>query len=62
MRNWGMFLIIMAAGSAILPRFGIQFIILAWIDQWGETTAWVIRGVLAAIGAGLLIKSRRAGG
>lgn len=59
MKSWGIFLIIMAVGSAVLPRLGMQFIILSWIENWGETAAWIIRGALLAIGVGLVIKSTR---
>lgn len=58
MKSWGVFLIIMAVGSVLLPRLGLQFIILSWIETWGETVAWMIRGALLAIGIGLVIKSR----
>ena len=57
MRSWGMFLIIMAVGSAVLPYIGIQFIILAWIDTWGTGPGWVIRSVLLLLGIGLLVKA-----
>lgn len=57
MRSWGMFLIIMAVGSAVLPYIGIQFIVLAWIDTWGSGPGWVIRAILLAMGIGLLVKA-----
>ncbi|MBX3383903.1 MAG: hypothetical protein KF864_10400 [Phycisphaeraceae bacterium] len=59
MKSWGIFLIIMAVGSAVLPHLGMPFIILSWIENWGETAAWIIRGALLAIGVGLVIKSTR---
>jgi len=58
MKSWGVFLIIMAVGSVLLPRLGMQFIILSWIETRGETVAWMIRGALLAAGIGLVIKSR----
>lgn len=61
MRSWGMFLIIMAVGSALLPYIGIQFIVLAWIDTWGSGPGWIIRGVLLVLGIGLLVKASRSG-
>lgn len=57
MRSWGLFLIIMAVGSVLLPRIGIQFIVLAWIDTWGPGPGWIIRGVLLVLGIGLLVKA-----
>ncbi len=61
MKSWGIFFIIMAVGSAILPHLGIQFIILSWIDTWGVNIAWVIRGALAVLGIVLVVKGSRNG-
>ncbi len=62
MKSWGFFLIIMAVLSVILPRMGLQFIILVWIDNWGTTIGWVIRAVLLITGIGLVVADGRAGG
>ena len=40
-------------GSILLHFLNMQFIILAWIDLWGPTVGWIIRGGLAIVG-GLL--------
>lgn len=37
-------------GSIILYFLNMQFIILTWIDLWGPTVGWAIRGALAAVG------------
>jgi len=54
MRSFGIFLIVMAIGSAVLPYVGMQFILVAWVDHWGSTIGWVIRGALLVIGIGLM--------
>ncbi len=54
MRSVGIFLIVMAIGSAVLPYIGMQFIVVAWIDMWGTTIGWVIRGALLVAGLGLI--------
>lgn len=48
-------LIIAALGimSALLFFLNYNVRLLAWIDMWGETTAWIIRGGLI-VGGGIL--------
>ena len=48
-------------GSIILHFVGMQFIILAWIDLWGPTIGWVIRGALTVVGAALWLIGARQG-
>lgn len=59
MRSFGIFLIVMAVGSAVLPYVGMQFFLVMWIDTWGTTIGWVIRGVLLLIGIALIALSAR---
>lgn len=59
MTGWGAFLIIMAVLSAIMPRLGLQFLLLMWIDNWGTTIGWVIRGVLLVVGIVLVVLGKR---
>ena len=54
MRSFGIFLLVMAVGSALLPMIGMQFILVAWVDTWGATIGWVIRGIMAVVGLGLI--------
>lgn len=54
MRSFGIFLIVMGVGSALLPYLGMQFILVAWIGTWGPTVAWLIRGAMVIVGLGLM--------
>lgn len=54
MKSIGVWLIIFAAGSALLPYLNLQFILLAWIDMWGPTIGWIIRGAMLVIGIALV--------
>ena len=53
MRTLGQYLAIFGGGSMLLNLFGLEFRLLMWIDNWGETTGWAIRG--AALVAGLAL-------
>jgi len=46
-------------GSIILYFLNMQFIILAWIDLWGDTVSWIIRSALTAVGSVLWLVSRK---
>ncbi len=59
MRSWGIFLIVMAVGSVLLPKIGMQFILVAWVDMFGPTMGWVLRAALLAIGVALVLGSRK---
>lgn len=61
MKNIGIFLIIAAGATLLLPYLGVQMIIFAWIDSWGAATGLAIRGGMAALGI-LLIWLGRDGG
>lgn len=39
----------------VLHALQREFIILAWINMWGETVGWVIRSAMAGLGAILWI-------
>lgn len=53
MKNIGMYLMLFGIGSIVLNLIGYNFSILMWIDNWGDTVGWVIRGGAAFAGAGL---------
>jgi hypothetical protein len=53
MKSLGFYMLIFGAGSAILSFMGMNFRLLMWIDLWGPTIGWLIRGGL--IGLGLLL-------
>lgn len=60
MKSWGIFLIIMAVGSVLLPMVGMHFMLLAWIDSWGPGPAWAIRAGLLVLGiAGVIVGVQR---
>ena len=51
MKRLGGIMFFFGVGSIILYFLNMQFIILAWIDMWGPTVGWVIRGALTVVGA-----------
>ena len=53
MKSWGSTLLFFGIGSFVLNVIGWEFIILSWIDAWGEVVGWTIRG--AMIGLGLVL-------
>ena len=53
MKNLGGTLFFFGVGSAVLYFLDRQFIILAWVDLWGPTLGWLIRGAMM-IGGGIL--------
>ncbi|QIX61511.1 hypothetical protein FY528_07245 [Hymenobacter lutimineralis] len=50
MKELGLGLLIIGLVSMLLPFLGMKFMFLTWIDQWGPTTAWVIRGGATLLG------------
>lgn len=50
MTNLGGFLAISGIISIILYLIDYNLRILAWIDVWGETIGWIIRGGLIVVG------------
>lgn len=59
MKSFGTWLIILSVGSAILPYFGLQFILLSWVDSWGPMIGWVIRGAFVLLGIAMIAADRR---
>lgn len=47
--------------STILYFIGYNLKLLMWIDLWGPTAGWVIRGALIVVGAVLFIAFKGAG-
>jgi hypothetical protein len=39
-----------------------EFVLLSWISNWGETTAWVIRGAMVVVGGALWLMGNKAEG
>ena len=61
MRGWGVVLIVLAIASYFLPRVGIQFFVLMWIDNWGATNGLLIRVGMVVLGLVLVAASFRRG-
>lgn len=53
MKQIGIYLAIAGLGSILLNLFGYEFSILMWIDNWGETVGWAIRGSAIVVGVAL---------
>ena len=53
MKQLGSLMALLGAGSFVLDFFNMQFILLAWVDNWGPTVALIIRIGLIVVGAGL---------
>ena len=62
MKNIGLYLLLGGIGSIILNQFGYEFSLLMWIDMWGESVAWAIRGGAVVVGAILFGLGMRADG
>ena len=62
MKSIGSTLLFFGIGSIVLHFINMEFILLAWIELWGATVAWIIRAALIVVGAILWIvgKSREA--
>ena len=59
MKQIALLLLLFGIGSAALNFIGYEFRLLSWIDTWGETVGWAIRGALFAAGAALYVIDMR---
>jgi hypothetical protein len=59
MRSFSGFLIVMGAGSMLLHLIGFNFILMSWVDAWGETVGWIIRGSVLALGLTMAVVGNR---
>ncbi len=57
MRSIGMYMAIAGIASIVLHFLGRNLTLLMWIDMWGETMGWVIRGGLIVVGAAIFFMS-----
>jgi len=55
-------LFLFGAGSMVLNFLDREFVILAWIDNWGPDVGWAIRGGMAVGGAVLWLVGQVATG
>lgn len=59
MKSIGILLFILGAGSFVLNQLGMEFKLLGWIDNWGDTTGLAIRIGLIVVGGALFLIGRR---
>ena len=60
MRFLGSVLIILGVVSAAVSFLDMEFIFLTWINTWGETIGWTIRGGFVLLGVILYIAGKPA--
>ena len=55
MKELGLGLLIIGLISLVLPLINpnLHYVFLTWIDNWGATVAWVIRGGITLLGLAL---------
>jgi len=59
MRKLGSTLLFFGIGSGVLNLIGYEFVLLMWIDSWGETAGWTIRAGMTVLGAVLYVMGGR---
>jgi hypothetical protein len=60
MERVGSLMVLAGVISAVLTFFNAELRVLLWIENWGDTMAWLIRFVLIAGGAALITVDLRA--
>ena len=50
MKNIGGLMVLFGAGSLVLGLIGYEFSLMMWVDNWGTTVGYVIRGALIVVG------------
>jgi hypothetical protein len=61
MKSIGGTIFFLAVGSVVLHFLNMEFMLLSWVDNWGATTGWVIRGALAVLGGVMWLAGNRDG-
>ncbi|MBC8024748.1 MAG: hypothetical protein H7Y89_02040 [Steroidobacteraceae bacterium] len=51
MQGIGGFMVLLGAGSFVLHFMDMEFSLLSWVDNWGETAGIAIRVGLIVVGA-----------
>ncbi len=59
MKSAGVWLMVFGFGSIVLNFLGFEFRILSWVDSWGASVGWGIRGALAVVGVVLFFLASR---
>jgi len=55
----GMYMVLAAVFSVIWHLMGRELRILMWINNWGESVAWILRVGFGVVGAGLWLGGRQ---
>ena len=60
MKELGLGLLIIGLISLVLPLINpnMHYVFLQWVDNWGTTMAWVIRGGITLLGLALWLGFR----
>lgn len=58
MKELGLGLLLIGLVSLVLPLLGMKFMFLTWIEQWGPTMGWLIRGGITLLGLLLWLNTR----
>jgi hypothetical protein len=51
MKKIGGYLLLFGIGSFILYFLDMEFMLLMWVDMWGETIGFAIKGAIVVAGA-----------
>jgi len=62
MKSIGGWLVILGLGSFLLQRFGYEFRLLSWVDNWGPTVGLAIRLGCVVAGIALYVLGSGRGG
>ena len=46
-------LLFFGGGSIVLNLIEMEFVIMSWMDMWGERTGWAIKIGMLVVGSGL---------
>jgi hypothetical protein len=60
MKEFGLALLLMGLVSLAVPFINpnLHYVFLAWVDNWGPSTAWAIRGGVTLVGLLLWLRYR----
>lgn len=58
MARLGWYLFVFGLGSAALHFLEREFVVLMWIEAWGDGAAWAIRAAMIAAGVLLMVAAQ----
>jgi hypothetical protein len=53
MKGLGGLLFFFGVGSMVLNLINMEFMLMSWIDSWGDGTGWAIKIGMSVVGGGL---------